>query len=70
VAGAFSPLVSGAAIGIGALGLPFFIAGGLKVVYDGPPLRDVQERATIRRTQSDVSGRPSGIQVAWLHRGP
>ena len=35
VASAFSPLVSGAAIGIGALALPFFIAGGLKVVYDG-----------------------------------
>lgn len=35
VAAAFSPLVSGAAIGIGALGLPFFIAGGLKVIYDG-----------------------------------
>lgn len=35
VASAFSPLVSGAAIGIGALGLPFFIAGGLKVIYDG-----------------------------------
>jgi len=35
VASAVSPLVSGAAIGIGALGLPFFIAGGLKVVYDG-----------------------------------
>lgn len=35
VASAVSPLVSGVAIGIGALGLPFFIAGGLKVVYDG-----------------------------------
>ena len=35
VASAFSPLVSGAAIGIGALALPFFIAGGLKVIYDG-----------------------------------
>jgi len=34
-ASAVSPVLSGAAVGIGALGLPFFVAGGLKVVYDG-----------------------------------
>ena len=35
VASTVSPLVTGGAIGMGALGLPFFLAGGLKVVYDG-----------------------------------
>jgi len=35
VASTVSPLVSGGAIAMGALGLPFFLAGGLKVVYDG-----------------------------------
>ena len=35
VASAVSPLASGAAIAMGALGLPFFVAGGLKVAYDG-----------------------------------
>lgn len=34
-ASAMSPVLSGAALGVGALGLPFFIAGGLKVLYDG-----------------------------------
>jgi predicted MFS family arabinose efflux permease len=34
-AGALGPLLSGAALGAGALALPFFIAGGLKVLYDG-----------------------------------
>jgi MFS family permease len=34
-ASALAPALSGAAIGAGALGLPFFIAGGLKVLYDG-----------------------------------
>ena len=28
-------VISGLAFGMAALGLPFFIAGGLKVVYDG-----------------------------------
>src|SRR5712691_1565750 len=31
-----SPVISGLAFGMAALGLPFVIAGGLKVVYDGP----------------------------------
>jgi MFS family permease len=35
IASAFSPVISGLAFGVAALGLPFFIAGGLKVVYDG-----------------------------------
>jgi len=35
VSSALTPALSGAAIGVGALGLPFFIAGGLKVLYDG-----------------------------------
>jgi MFS family permease len=34
-ASALAPALSGAAIGVGAFGLPFFIAGGLKVLYDG-----------------------------------
>lgn len=34
-ASALSPVLSGAAVGAGALGLPFFVAGGLKVLYDG-----------------------------------
>src|SRR5262249_57984385 len=34
-AGAVAPVVSGAALATGALGLPFLAAGGLKVVYDG-----------------------------------
>ena len=34
-ASAVSPVLSGAAVGVGALGLPFFVAGGLTVLYDG-----------------------------------
>ena len=34
-ASALSPVLSGAAVGAGALGLPFILAGGLKVAYDG-----------------------------------
>jgi MFS family permease len=34
-ASAVAPVLTGAAVGAGALGLPFFVAGGLKVVYDG-----------------------------------
>jgi len=33
-AGAVGPVLSGAAVGLGALGLPFFVAGGLKIAYD------------------------------------
>jgi MFS family permease len=34
IASAFSPVVTGFAFGIAALGLPFFIAGTIKIVYD------------------------------------
>jgi MFS family permease len=34
-AGAVAPVFSGAAVGFGALGLPFFAAGALKIAYDG-----------------------------------
>jgi len=34
-ASAVSPVLSGAAIGVGALALPFLVAGGLKILYDG-----------------------------------
>ena len=34
-AAAVGPALSGAAVGLGALGLPFFVAGGLKIAYDG-----------------------------------
>ncbi|HKC19524.1 MAG TPA: MFS transporter, partial [Candidatus Dormibacteraeota bacterium] len=34
VAMSFGPVVSGAAIGLSAFGLPFFAGGGLKAVYD------------------------------------
>ena len=34
-AGAVAPVLAGAAVGAGALGLPFFAAGTLKIVYDG-----------------------------------
>jgi MFS family permease len=34
-ASALAPALSGAALGVGGFGLPFFIAGGLKVLYDG-----------------------------------
>ena len=34
VASAFAPILTGAAFGAAALGVPFFVAGGLKIVYD------------------------------------
>ena len=58
-ASAVSPVLGGAAVGVGALGLPFFLAGGLKVLYDGliyltfrkvhPP--EEQERLTTRQSK-------------------
>jgi MFS family permease len=54
-ASALAPAVSGAAMGAGALALPFFVAGGLKVLYDGlvyAAFRDVhppEERMSTRR---------------------
>jgi predicted MFS family arabinose efflux permease len=35
IASASSPVLSGFAFGAAALGLPFFVAGGIKLVYDG-----------------------------------
>ena len=35
IASAFSPVLSGFAFGVAALGLPFFVAGGVKIAYDG-----------------------------------
>ena len=35
IASAFSPVLSGFAFGFAALGVPFFVAGGLKIAYDG-----------------------------------
>jgi MFS family permease len=34
-AGAIAPAFTGAAVGLGAFGLPFFVAGALKIAYDG-----------------------------------
>jgi predicted MFS family arabinose efflux permease len=34
-ASAVAPVLSGAALSVGALGLPFLVAGSLKIVYDG-----------------------------------
>jgi len=34
VAQSFGPVLAGAAIGVAAFGVPFFAAGGLKIVYD------------------------------------
>jgi MFS family permease len=52
-ASALAPALSGAAIALGALGLPFFIAGGLKVLYDGlvyATFRDVHPPEELGRT--------------------
>ena len=35
IASAFSPVLSGFAFGVAALGVPFFVAGGVKIAYDG-----------------------------------
>jgi MFS family permease len=51
-ASAASPVISGAALSAGALGLPFLIAGGLKVAYDGLiylAFRDVHPEEERRR---------------------
>jgi hypothetical protein len=34
-AAAVAPAISGTLLGVPALGLPFFAAGGIKLVYDG-----------------------------------
>jgi MFS family permease len=58
-AGAVSPSLSGAAVGLGALGLPFLVAGALKIAYDGLiylAFRDVHppEERTPRVAARDV----------------
>ena len=35
IASAFSPVLSGFAFGVAALGVPFFVAGSVKIAYDG-----------------------------------
>jgi MFS family permease len=64
-ASAVSPVLSGLAVGAGALALPFFVAGGLKVVYDGliylsfrdvHPPEEREQRAT-RPGASPTGGR-------------
>jgi MFS family permease len=52
-ASAVGPVLSGAAVGLGALGLPFFLAGGLKIAYDGliySTFRDVRPPEERSRT--------------------
>ena len=54
-AGAASPALSGLVMGAGALGLPFFVAGGIKILYDGlvylafREVRPPEERARTAR---------------------
>jgi MFS family permease len=65
VASAFSPVLSGFAFGIAALGLPFFIAGTIKLVYDGlvyatfrnvrPPEEEASREARARSAAAAVS---------------
>ncbi len=64
VASAFAPILTGAAFSVAALGVPFFVAGGLKIAYDSliyltfkdvrPPEEEEEERrgATIPATSS------------------
>ena len=58
-ASAVAPVLSGAAVGAGALGLPFLAAGGLKIAYDGLiylAFRDVrppEERRPVRSRSSE-----------------
>jgi MFS family permease len=51
-ASAITPALSGAAVGLGALGLPFYLAGALKIAYDGmiyAAFRDVHPPEERRR---------------------
>jgi len=64
IASAFAPILTGAAFSVAALGVPFFVAGGLKIAYDSliyltfkdvrPPEEEEEERrgATIPATSS------------------
>jgi len=56
-AAAFAPLLSGAAFSVAALGIPFFVAGAVKIAYDGliyatfkdvrPPEEEARYRAKL-----------------------
>ena len=50
-AGAVAPVLSGAALGAGALGLPFLLAGALKIVYDAWSTRPFAACTRPRRTR-------------------
>jgi len=57
VASAFAPILTGAAFSVAALGVPFFVAGGLKIAYDSliflifkdvrPPEEETHRRAEV-----------------------
>ena len=57
VASAFAPILTGAAFSVAALGVPFFVAGGLKIAYDSliflifkdvrPPEEQTHRRAEV-----------------------
>ncbi|MGH2377598.1 MAG: MFS transporter [Candidatus Limnocylindria bacterium] len=52
---AISPMFAGMALNVAALGIPFFIAGGLKILYDGLiylTFRDVHPPEEIERRRS------------------
>jgi MFS family permease len=60
VASAFSPVLTGLAFGVAALGLPFFIAGGLKIAYDTliyATFRNIRPPEEERRRVVDAAGR-------------
>jgi MFS family permease len=58
-AAAFAPVLSGAAFNVAALGIPFFVAGAVKIVYDGliyatfkdirPPEEEARYQAKVAR---------------------
>jgi aryl-alcohol dehydrogenase-like predicted oxidoreductase len=59
IASAFSPVLSGFAFGAAALGVPFCIAGEIKLVYDGPIYALSVGRRTTRRY--------SGCRRGYMH---
>jgi MFS family permease len=68
VATAISPSLSGIAFGLAALGAPFLLAGGLKIVYDlliyhtfrgvRPPEEELRRARLARRRQTAARARP------------
>jgi hypothetical protein len=61
VAAAFAPVLTGAAFSVAALGIPFFVAGGLKIVYDSlifatfKDVRPPEEQARLRRARGEAT---------------